>query len=407
MAFTQVTRSTDTINTGFGRFNTLIDDLLAITSGKGASQIGIEDSAGNMAATNVETALAEIYTDTASTRTLADALDEDTAEVTGLTWGWKAALIRVDNSIVTVTASTLSLADDTTNYVEVNQTGTVSDNTTGFTTGRIPMRQITTSGGLQTVSTDKRSWFPLTPLIATFTSLSSSDYAAAAGSRIDLDNKWLRFGGSNVDNAGSAAGVFLGLDSDYTFYMGDASNDFIMHDSDTFSVGATTALSFETGGTERIACDADGIISSSGQPAFSLSFSAVTIVNLSTDYTVPWVVGNEDYDVGDNLNADDNKLTFPVDGKYLLTVMINLATCDSAASSYQVKIITSNETYFHLFIPSDILNQDGMVVTDFSVVADCDADDTCFIKVRQTGGTGNQTNVSASAYSWFSGCKLT
>ena len=43
-----------------GTFNTLIDDMLATTNGKGASQIGLEDSATRYTATNVETALAEI-----------------------------------------------------------------------------------------------------------------------------------------------------------------------------------------------------------------------------------------------------------------------------------------------------------------------------------------------------------
>jgi len=42
------------------RFNQLIDDLLSTTSGKGASQIGIEDNTSRYTSTNVEDGLAEI-----------------------------------------------------------------------------------------------------------------------------------------------------------------------------------------------------------------------------------------------------------------------------------------------------------------------------------------------------------
>ena len=71
MAFTKATMTgdKDTTKEGWTKFNDLIDDLLATTNGLGASQVGIEDAAGNMSADNVEDALAEIYSDTASTRT--------------------------------------------------------------------------------------------------------------------------------------------------------------------------------------------------------------------------------------------------------------------------------------------------------------------------------------------------
>ncbi len=57
MSLTKVTRATTLIKDGWGAFNTLIDDLLSVTSGRGASQIGVLDAAGNMSAANVEDAL--------------------------------------------------------------------------------------------------------------------------------------------------------------------------------------------------------------------------------------------------------------------------------------------------------------------------------------------------------------
>lgn len=161
MAFTKVvlTGTKDKIKTAFTRFNTMIDDLLAITSGKGASQVGILDAAGNMDAANIEDALAEIYTDTLSVRTLGEVFAVNTATTTGLTWGYTAGSVRFDNTVTAVAAGTVSLTDNATNYVEVASDGTVSRNTTGFTSGRIPIRQIVTLAGVQTTSTDKRSWF--------------------------------------------------------------------------------------------------------------------------------------------------------------------------------------------------------------------------------------------------------
>ena len=70
MALTKATL-TGTINNikeGWTKFNDLIDDLLSTSNALGASQIGIEDTAGNMAAANVEDGLAEIYTDTEEIR---------------------------------------------------------------------------------------------------------------------------------------------------------------------------------------------------------------------------------------------------------------------------------------------------------------------------------------------------
>ncbi len=161
MALTKVTRKTDTINVGWGRFNTLIDDLLSVANAKGASTIGIEDSAGNMAAANVEAALTEIYTDITSARALADIFDENSTTTTGQTWGYKGGTIRLDNTITTIAAGTTGLPNNDVSYIEVDSSGNVSDNTTGFTSGKIPIRQVTVSGGVQTVSTDKRAWFDI------------------------------------------------------------------------------------------------------------------------------------------------------------------------------------------------------------------------------------------------------
>jgi hypothetical protein len=155
--------SKDTIKEGFTAMNQIITDLASTASGKGASCIGIYDSANNFAAENVETALAEVYTDHAAALTMSAVFDENTATTTGLTWGYKGGQFRNDNTITTVTAGTVSLTDDTTNYIEVASNGTVYVVAGSFTAGRIPIRTVVTASGVQTTSTDKRAWFSTWP----------------------------------------------------------------------------------------------------------------------------------------------------------------------------------------------------------------------------------------------------
>lgn len=161
MSLTKVTMSgaINTLHAGWDKFNDLIDDLLSTDNGLGASQLGLEDSAGNVDAEDVEAAIAEIYSDTSTVRTLGEVFAENSSTTTGLTWGYKAGSVRFDNTITAVAASTVSLTNNATNYVEINSAGTVSRNTTGFTSGQIPLRTVVTSAGVQTTSTDKRCWF--------------------------------------------------------------------------------------------------------------------------------------------------------------------------------------------------------------------------------------------------------
>jgi hypothetical protein len=166
MALTAITMtgaSKDTIKEGFTAVNTIISDLAAITSGKGASCIGILDTAGNFTAANVETALAEVYTDHSAALSMSSLFDVNPVTTTGLTWGYMGGTFRSDNTITTIATGTVSLTDDTTNYIEVGSDGAVYVVASAFTSGRIPIRTVVTSGGVQGTSTDKRAWFSIWP----------------------------------------------------------------------------------------------------------------------------------------------------------------------------------------------------------------------------------------------------
>ena len=79
---------------------------------------------------------------------------------TGLNVIIQAGRLRNDNIIVNVSAGSLSITDNTTNYVEVSAGGTLSTNTSGFTSGMIPLAAVVTVSGAITAITDKRTWMP-------------------------------------------------------------------------------------------------------------------------------------------------------------------------------------------------------------------------------------------------------
>lgn len=72
-----------------------------------------------------------------------------------LSLGYNAFVCRFDNAIVTVAAGTTALTDNATNYIEVDAAGSVTDNTTGFTLGHIPLGTVVTLAGDITTITEQ------------------------------------------------------------------------------------------------------------------------------------------------------------------------------------------------------------------------------------------------------------
>lgn len=75
----------------------------------------------------------------------------------GLVLNIASGSVRLDNVISTYAGGTLTLTASSTNYVEVNSSGTVSFNTSGFTAGRYPIATVTTGMSAITLVTDNRS----------------------------------------------------------------------------------------------------------------------------------------------------------------------------------------------------------------------------------------------------------
>lgn len=70
-------------------------------------------------------------------------IDRDATSL--LTFGYYGGELVVDGALTTIADGTLSLTQSATNYVERTQAGTVSANTSGFTAGRVPLYEITTT----------------------------------------------------------------------------------------------------------------------------------------------------------------------------------------------------------------------------------------------------------------------
>jgi hypothetical protein len=86
--------------------------------------------------------------------------DADTT--TGLTFGYKAGRFHNGLTVVSVSAGTIALSASNTNYVEVNRAGTVSANTSAFTSGSLPLYTVVCgSEAISTVTVSK----PLMTLI--------------------------------------------------------------------------------------------------------------------------------------------------------------------------------------------------------------------------------------------------
>lgn len=85
---------------------------------------------------------------------------QDLGTSTGLTWGYQAFNLNTINGPITLGASTVSMTDDTTNFIQYDfDTGLVIATIppTGFKVGNIPLAQVSVSGGSPVSIIDSRT----------------------------------------------------------------------------------------------------------------------------------------------------------------------------------------------------------------------------------------------------------
>ena len=141
-----------------------------------------------------------------------------------------------------------------------------------------------------------------------------------------------------------------------------------------------------TGATDENTAGAPVI--SENHPAF-LVHPASTQSDIAVGSWVPVVFGTEVFDQGSNFAS--NTFTAPVTGKYQLNLTMRLDALDSASGYYQVRLGTSNRTYYSIIDPD--FGQDAAYWSlNLAVLADMDVSDTASIDIIHNNGT-QQTDI--------------
>lgn len=78
----------------------------------------------------------------------------------GLIFAYDVGMVRSDNQVIKTDAGTVTLTDNAINYIEVYPaSGLVTKNTSGYSSGLLPLYQVTTSNGSITGIEDDRCFF--------------------------------------------------------------------------------------------------------------------------------------------------------------------------------------------------------------------------------------------------------
>jgi len=162
------------------------------------------------------------------------------------------------------------------------------------------------------------------------------------------------------------------------------------------------SLNFMTNTSDALKIDSAGAVTKPLQPAFSAHASTMSNIPINTDTTVEF--DTERFDVNADFNTGTYTFTAPVTGKYVFMFTIRLDAVDSGADYYQHYFKTSNLTYYRqLFDPGGFSADISYWQFDSVVLADMDANDTCYINVRQTAGTAQADVNGGASQSYFQG----
>lgn len=133
----------------------------------------------------------------------------------------------------------------------------------------------------------------------------------------------------------------------------------------------------------------------SGQPAFlARPTSAQNNVATGSFITVVW--GTEIFDQGADFAS--NSFTAPVTGRYQYNFFLDISAIDTAATSYEYALITSNRNFIGRVNP-DSYAVDARITFNISILADMDANDTANIRLQQIGGTAQSDILTSSSFS--------
>lgn len=171
-------------------------------------------------------------------------------------------------------------------------------------------------------------------------------------------------------------------------FIDDPNNGFYRIGTDNWAAAAAGVKIWET--------SKDGELTMPLQPAFIVN-PASTQSNIAVGSAVTVVWGTEVKDIGGNFAS--NTFTAPVTGIYLFCVLLDLAAIDSAATTYEVRLVTTNRTYNTTYDPTSF-SADLQWNVQLTIHADMEVSETATVQILQTGGAA-QTDVGTD--SRFSG----
>jgi len=156
-------------------------------------------------------------------------------------------------------------------------------------------------------------------------------------------------------------------------------------------------LNLRAGNTNRLTINSAGAVTMPSTPAFSAK-PAAHQYNIAVATEVDIVLATEIFDQGANFAS--NTFTAPVAGRYQFNATIAMEYLDSAATYYQILLVTSNRTYTYTFDPD--FGQDATYwEIGNSFLADMDASDTAKLRFYQSSGTAQTDIIESRTY--FSG----
>ncbi len=149
--------------------------------------------------------------------------------------------------------------------------------------------------------------------------------------------------------------------------------------------------------TSRLIIDANGHVTMPNQPAFQVNCS-FNQSNFGAGSTHTVAFDTEVFD--QNSDFGSNVFTAPVTGKYQLQFNLNVRDLDTAASTYTIRINSSNRNYELLLDPN--FSSDMIFPFVLSVLADMDSSDTAKCEFIQSGGS-SQSDINSAPEMTFSG----
>lgn len=147
----------------------------------------------------------------------------------------------------------------------------------------------------------------------------------------------------------------------------------------------------------------DGEMNNPSQPAF-MAYVTSTVGNVTGDNTVYALadIFTEVFDQGGNFAA--GVFTAPVSGRYAFNASVMLTGITSDHGRFDIRINTSNKAFYASIEEADDNDTGGIIARNVSIIADLDANDTCYISIAIIG-TSKVVDVYQD-HTFFSGALI-